>query len=188
MKKIAVIVLLILILGAIIWYGGTKAFNHSHTSLSEDRVSQMVIEKYGGTIKNISPDQENYKLSLAKDRIIYDITVNRRTGKVVSFVKQTSPVANNSRQSERKEPQRQEQQKGNKSTTSVDTPITIEKAKELALEKVSGTITSIKLDEEEDQLVYEVDIDQSKTKKAEVIINAYSGKIESITFKTDKHD
>ena len=182
MKKIAVIVLLILILGAIIWYGGTKAFNHSHTSLSEDKVSQMMIEKYGGTIKNISPDQENYKLTLAKDRMIYDITVNRRTGKVVSFVKQTSPVANDSRQSEKKEPQK------SKPTTSVDTLITIEKAKELALEKVSGTITSIKLDEENDQLVYEVDIDQTKTKKAEVMINAYSGKIESITFKTDEHD
>lgn len=182
MKKIAVIVLLILILGAIIWYGGTKAFNHSHTSLSEDKVSQMMIEKYGGTIKNISPDQENYKLTLAKDRMIYDITVNRRTGKVVSFVKQTSPVANDSRQSEKKEPQK------SKPTTSVDTLITIDKAKELALEKVSGTITSIKLDEENDQLVYEVDIDQTKTKKAEVMINAYSGKIESITFKTDEHD
>jgi len=188
MKKIAVIVLLILILGAIIWYGGTKAFNHSHTSLSEDRVSQMIIEKYGGTIKNISLDQENYKLTLIKDQIIYDITVNRRTGKVLSFVKQTSPVTNDSRTSERKEPQRREQQKDNKSTTSVDTPITIEKAKELALEKVSGTMTSIDLDEEDGQLVYDVDIHQTKTKKAEVIINAYSGKIESITFETEHDD
>ena len=183
MKKIAVIVLLILILGAIIWYGGTKAFNHSHASLSEDRVSQMMIEKYGGAIKNISPDQETYKLTLVKDQILYDIIVNRRTGKVVSFVKQSPPVTNDSRQSEIKEPQ-----KGNQPTTSADTPITIEKAGELALEKVSGTITSIKLDEEDGQLVYEVDIDQTKTKKAEVIINAYSGKIESITFKTDEHD
>src|SRR6476620_6127872 len=114
MKKIAVIILLILILGSIIGYSGTKAFNHSHTSLSEDRVSQMIIEKYGGTIKNISLDQENYKLTLIKDQIIYDITVNRRTGKVLSFVKQTSPVTNDSRPSERKEPQRKEQQKGNK--------------------------------------------------------------------------
>lgn len=183
MKKIAVIVLLILILGSIIWYGGTKAFNRSHTSLSEDKVSQIIIEKYGGTIKNISLVQENYKLTVVKDQIIYDITVNRRTGKVLSFVKQTSIVTNNRRQSERKEPQ-----KSNKSTTSVDTPITTEKAEELALEKVSGTITSIKLDEEDGQLVYDVDIDQTKTKKAEVIINAYSGKIESITFETDKDD
>ena len=254
MKKIAVIVLLVLILGAIIWYGGTKAFNHSHTSLSEDKVSQMMIEKYGGTIKNISPDQGNYKLTLAKDQILYDIIVNRRTGNVVSFTKQSSPVTNNSRQSEIKEPQKsnpttsvdtlitidkaeelalenvsgtitsikldeEDDQlvykvdivqtkikkkevvinaysgkiesiipKKSKPTTSVDTPITIDKAEELALEKVSGTITSIKLDEDGDQLVYEVDIDQSKTKKAEVIINAYSGKVESITFEKDKHD
>lgn len=178
MKKIAVIVLLILILGAIIWYGGTKAVNRSQTSLSEDRVSQIIIEKYGGTIKNISPDEKNYKLTLVKDQIIYDITVNRRTGEVLSFVKQTSPLTNNSRQSERKEPQQNKK----------DTPITIEKAIELALEKVNGTITSIKLDEEDGQLVYEVDIEQTKKKKAEVIINAYSGKIESITFKTDKDD
>ncbi|MEH7115748.1 PepSY domain-containing protein [Neobacillus niacini] len=181
MKKIAVIVLLILILGTIIWYGGTKMFNRAHSIHSEDMVSQMMIEKYGGTIKNISPDQENYKLTLVKDQILYDIIVNRRTGEVVSFVKQSSPVTNDSRQSESKEPQ-----KGNQPATSADTPITIAKAEELALEKVSGTITSIKLDKEDDQLVYEVDIDQSKTKKAEVIINAYSGKIESITFETDE--
>lgn len=183
MKKIAGIVLLILILGAIIWYGGTKAFNRSHTSLSEDKVSQMMIEKYGGTIKNIRPDQENYKLTLVKDQILYDIIVNRRTGKVVSFIRQSPPVTNDSRQSEIKEPQ-----KGHQPTTSADTPITFAKAEELALEKVSGTITKIKLDEEDDQLVYEVDIDQSKKKKAEVIINAYSGKIESITFENDKDD
>jgi uncharacterized membrane protein YkoI len=183
MKKIAVIVLLILILGSIIWYGGTKAFHRSHTSLSEDRVSQMIIEKYGGTIKNISLDQENYKLSLIKDQFIYDITVNRQTGKVLSFVKQTSPEKKDSHHLERKQPQ-----KNKKPTTSVDTPITIEKAKQLALEKVSGTINSIKLDEEDGQLVYEVDIDQTKAKKAEVIINAYSGKIESITLETNKDD
>ena len=214
----------------------------------------MMIEKYGGTIKNISPDQENYKLTLVKDQILYDIIVNRRTGKVLSFVKQTSPATNDSRQSEKKEPQKSKPTtsvdtlitidkaeelalenvsgtitsieldeeddqlvykvdivqtkikktevvinaysgkiesiipKKSKPTTSVDTPITIDKAEELALENVSGTITSIKLDEEDDQLVYDVDIDQSKNKKAEVIINAYSGKIESITFKTDEHD
>ena len=100
MKKIAVIVLLTLILGAMIGYGGTMAFNRSHTSLSEDKVSQMMIEKYGGTIKNISPDQENYKLTLVKDKILYDIIVNRRTGKVVSFIRQSPPVTNDSRQSE----------------------------------------------------------------------------------------
>ncbi len=159
MKKIAVIVLLILILGAIIWYGGTKALNRSHPHLSEAKVSQMMIEKYGGSIKNISLDQENYKLTLVKDQIIYDITVNRRTGKVLSFVKQTSPATNDSRQSEKKEPQK------SNPTTSVDTLITIDKAEELALENVSGTITSIKLDEEDDQLVYKVDIVQTKIKK-----------------------
>ncbi len=179
MKKIAVIVLLILILGAIIWYGGTKVLNRSPASLSEEKVSQMMIEKYGGTIKNISLVQKNYKLTLVKDQIIYDITVNRRTGEVLSFVKQT----NDTRQSESKE-----LQKSNKSGTSVDTPITINKAEELALENVSGTITSIKLDEEDGQLVYEVDIVQTKTKKAKVVINAYSGKIESITFQTDNDD
>ena len=38
MKKIAVIVLLILILGAIIWYGETKVFNRSHTHFQKTRL------------------------------------------------------------------------------------------------------------------------------------------------------
>lgn len=176
MKKIVVILLLIAILCAIVWYGGTIAFNHTHPSLSEDRVSQMIIEKYGGTIKNVSPDQENYKLTLEKDHIKYDITVNRRTGEVLSFVKQTTPVSNQPNKPEKMEPQKKK----------VNTPITKEKAKELASKKVKGTITSIKVDEEDGQLVYQVDIKQTKTQKAEVVINAYSGKIESISYETEE--
>ncbi|RHW31384.1 peptidase [Lysinibacillus yapensis] len=174
MKKITVILLLVFILGAIVWYGGTKALNRTPAPLSEDKVSQMVIEKYGGTIKNVRPEQENYKLTLKKNQMLYDITVNRRTGEVLSFVKQTSPVTKNRQKPESIEPQKHKE----------GTPITPEKAKELAAEKVIGTITSIELDEDDGQLVYEIDIDQTKTKKAEVVVNAYSGKIEAITFKT----
>ncbi|MFC4801326.1 PepSY domain-containing protein [Neobacillus sp. GCM10023253] len=182
MKKIAAGILLILIIGALGWYGATMAFNRSHPSLSEDKVSQMILNKYGGMIQNISMIQENYKLTLVKDQIKYDIIVNGRTGEVLSMTKQGAPDTTDRRQPETKEPP------PSNNGVAPETPIAIEKAKALALEKVSGTITSAKLDEEDGELVYEIEIKQSKSKKAEVIINAYSGKIESITFETEDED
>ncbi|MCQ6282357.1 PepSY domain-containing protein [Bacillus sp. EB600] len=180
MKKIAIVILIVLTIGAGSLYGVKTVFNRSHSSLSEDKVSQMIIEKYGGTIKKIGTVQQNYKLTLVKDQIQYDITVNGRTGEVISFTKQTFQETKNTRKLEQKEPQ-----DSNKSNV---TPITKEKAKQLALEKVSGKISSAELDKEDGQLVYEVGIHQSKTKKCTIVINAYSGEIESISFETDEED
>lgn len=184
MKKIAAGALLILIIGALGWYVATMAFNRSHPSLSEEKVSQMVLNRYGGTIQNISMSQENYKLTLVKDQIPYAITVNGRTGEVLSMTKQAAPETKDSGQPATKEPPPSNQP----TAPPGDPSITIEKAKELALEKARGTITSAELDEEDGELVYEIEIKQTKTKKAKVVINAYSGKIESITFETEDED
>jgi uncharacterized membrane protein YkoI len=188
MKKIVASVLLLLIVGAGSWYGLTKMFDRSDSLLSTDQVSQMIQQKYGGTIDTIRLEQSNgrqdYQLLLKKDSFSYEITVNGQTGDVLSLTKHKNVEY---KKEHNKKEQTTHSNKNNPSQTAT-IPITEAKAKKLALEKVNGTITSIELDDEDDQLVYEVDINQSQKKKATVIINAYSGKIESITFETEDDD
>ncbi|OCA92874.1 PepSY domain-containing protein [Pseudobacillus wudalianchiensis] len=183
MKKIVAVVLIALLVGAGSWYVAKKVIHHSEPLLSEDTVSQMIEQKYGGTVKEINiieeDDQENYKLTILKEQIYYDVTVNGQTGEVLSFKKENE---------ETEEPPSTHEEPTDSDTSSPNTPITKEQAKKIALSKVSGTITGVDLDHEDGQLVYEIDIDQTKTKEATVVINAYTGEIEAITFETDEND
>ncbi|WP_445487180.1 PepSY domain-containing protein [Niallia sp. 03133] len=60
-----------------------------------------------------------------------------------------------------------------------------ETAKETALKEVSGTITDIDLEEEDNQLVYEIDIKTRQEKEVKIYINAYSGQVVSINWEED---
>ncbi|MFK2825381.1 PepSY domain-containing protein [Bacillus sp. B190/17] len=187
MKKLVAGVLFILLVGTVGWYSVTKTVNRSESLLSEETVSHMIQKKYGAAVEEIDSDQENdqpiYKLTIIKDQIPYKVTVDGQTGEVLSFTKQKM---NN------KKPlvtQNTNEKESTDSTPSApSTPITEEQAKNIALEKVTGTIIEVDLDDEDGQLVYEVDIDQSKTKEATVVINAYTGEIEAITFETKDTD
>lgn len=199
MKKIVIMVLSILIIGSAGWYGITKAFTAPNSLLPEENVSQMIKQKYGGNIETISVVQENeklnYSLKLIKDQIPYQVIVNGQTGEVLSMTKQTTeqkpevlPAVPKEKQQEPITNPSKNNQSNTFSSNTLQTVITIDQAKGIALEKVNGTINSVELDEEDGQLVYEVEIKQSQTKEAEVIINPYSGKVESITIDTDTDD
>ncbi len=68
-----------------------------------------------------------------------------------------------------------------------NTKITEEKARQIALKEVKGTVTDIELDDEDGVIVYEVEI-ETKTKEAQVIINAFSGEVSSVTMETKDSD
>lgn len=197
-------ILVVLVVGAGSWYGVTKAFDRSESSLSEETISKMIQQKYDGTIEAIEMIQVNkrqdYKLTLIKEKLAYDLIVNGQTGEVLSFIQQKravqeietakkSELEQETETTQTSEPEQSVQSnENNEPPKSATIPITENQAKQIASEKVTGTITSIELDDEDDQLVYEVEVDQSKTKEATVVINAYSGKIESITFETEEDD
>ncbi|WP_144699816.1 PepSY domain-containing protein [Fictibacillus phosphorivorans] len=68
-----------------------------------------------------------------------------------------------------------------------NTKITQDEAKQIALNEVKGTVTDIELDDEDGVIVYEVEI-ETKTKEAQVIINAFSGEVNSVTMETKDSD
>lgn len=64
--------------------------------------------------------------------------------------------------------------------------ISKEKAEELALQEISGDITEIDLEEDDDfGLVYELEIETASNKEVKMYINAYTGAIESINWEND---
>jgi len=178
MKKVVAVLLLILFVSAGSWYGVKKSIHHSGSLLSKDTVSQRIEQTYGGTIEEVDTiekdGQQLYKLTMLKEHIVYDVLVNGRTGEVLSFKK-----------SKDQEPSIKHEEPAKPDGSSRSTPITKDQAKKIALKKVSGTITEVDLDDENGQLVYEIDIQQTKKKEATVVVNAYTGKIEAITFETD---
>ncbi len=204
MKKSALIISFILIIGLGGWYGVKEAFTTPSSILPEENVSQMIQQKYGGTIENISVFQEkdklNYSIKLLKDQIPYQVIVNGQTGEVLAMVKQSTsqkpakqipteqtPVAQNpaTPKINQQAPIAKSNKNNQTSPFSSDAvQITIDQAIEIALNKFHGTIHEVELEEEDGQLVYEVEIKQSENKKVEVIINPYSGKIESISVDT----
>ncbi|WP_226038084.1 PepSY domain-containing protein [Aquibacillus saliphilus] len=67
-----------------------------------------------------------------------------------------------------------------KDNTTKNTPISAEKAKEIALAKFKGTITELELDEDDGYLLYELQLDTDKN-EVELDIDAYTGEIIAIS-------
>ncbi|MRH42663.1 hypothetical protein GH741_08185 [Aquibacillus halophilus] len=67
-----------------------------------------------------------------------------------------------------------------KKSTNTKTPISSEKAKEIALAEVNGTITEIELDEDDGYLTYEIELVTDKN-EVDIDIDAYTGAIIAVS-------
>ena len=76
----------------------------------------------------------------------------------------------------------------NLSKTQSEKLIGIEKAKELALKEVKGTIESVELERNNGKTFYEVDIDGEKSKEYEVRVEAYNAKVLNVREDDDQDD
>ncbi|SDN58278.1 Uncharacterized membrane protein YkoI [Psychrobacillus sp. OK028] len=66
--------------------------------------------------------------------------------------------------------------------------IGIEKAKEIALKEVKGTLESVELEKDNGKTFYEVDIDGEKSKEYEVRVDAYNAKVLNVREDNDDQD
>ena len=72
-----------------------------------------------------------------------------------------------------------------KKTTSKEkkvTKITVEEAIQIAVKEVGGTVDDADLETFSGMLVFEVELDLPDGREAEVLVNAYTGDIEGITY------
>lgn len=157
---------------------------------SLDSAKSIALSKVNGTVVKTSEDDDDYSIYIKKDNYIYEIEVDKLTGKVEEIDKEKV-----------KQPASQK----NKN-------ITLDKAKELALKKVNGKIVSSRSDEEDyeiiiqkDNYMYELDVDKktgriddmdreviknrdnviSLEKAKEIALNKVNGTIQSVDYDQD---
>ena len=122
----------------------------STSQISETKAKEIALKKINGTVVSVENDEDDYTVTIEKGNYIYEVEVNKYSGKIEDVDKEEKKVQSASQISETK-------------------------AKELALKKVNGTIISVENDEDD----YTVTIEKGNY-IYEVEVNKYSGKIEDV--------
>jgi len=148
--------------------------------LSTDDIEQMVTNQYGGTITELELDKKRdqtvYEVEVESEGIDYDLIMDADTGEIIR--EHQDDIDHNFAQ----------QQESNKGTVkehgnSENDPnqnqfelISIERAKEIAINEFEGKITELELDEDDGRFIYEMEI-QNEYKEAEMEIDAHTEEI-----------
>ena len=119
------------------------------TSKTLQEAKQIALNYVNGTITKTKEDNDDYTIYVKKDNYLYEIEVNKKTGKI------------------------EEVDKEKIKTTSSN--ITLSQAKELALKEVNGTIISTKRDDDDyeitiqkDNYTYEIEVSKKTGKITDI--------------------
>lgn len=148
--------------GQIINSGSNGSVNtESNYGIGVEKAKQIALNEVGGTIIDATFDSEDgvYEVKVQSGDVVYDIEINAVSGGIVKQEKEDSTTSLNNN----------------------GTVIGIEKAKQIALSKVSGTVTSSSY--EQNDGVYEISILANGT-AYDFDINAYTGEISKQDQKT----
>ncbi|MDM5297635.1 PepSY domain-containing protein [Bacillus pumilus] len=120
---------------------------------------EAAVQKVNGTVIEKKEKTDRFIFTIQSKKGLYQVDVDKQTLKVT--------------EAERKTPSTKEKKQ---------TKITVEEAKQIALKEVGGTVDDADLDTLSGMLVFEVELDLPNGREAEVLVNAYTGEIEGITY------
>lgn len=131
-----------------------------------DEAKRIALKQFDGTIKDIELDDDDnrlvYEVEIKRGNQEADIKIDAYTGKVLVLeIESDDDDDDDDRKSK------------SSSTKSV---IGTTKAKQIALQQFDGKVESVELDDDDNRHVYEVEIERGE-KEAEIIIDAYTGKV-----------
>lgn len=154
-----------------------------------EEAKKVALNKENGTVTKTTEDKDDYTIFVKKDNYIYEIEVDKNTGNIDDMDKE-------------------------KVKTNSSASISLNKAKELALKEVNGTIISTKRDDDDyeitiqkDNYTYEIevskktgkitDIDKekvattvniiSKSKAKEIALAQVAGTVTSVDYEDDDY-
>jgi len=139
-----------------------------------DEASKIALAKVkNGVITEAEKDRENgryvYEIEVEDDQFEYDFKISQENGEILK---------------EKKENRDDDSNRSNEATTENKdvTFITLEKAEEVALKEVKGTVEDVELDRENGSHVYEIEIDTGKKngdddEDVTVYVDAVTGKM-----------
>lgn len=176
--------------------------------LSEKQIKNKIQQQYPGKITEFELDKENnravYEAEVVQNGKEYDIVFDGNTGKVLSLEKQNASNDNDDSDDEtekdddkfdkdddnnddRDDDKNNDNAEANNDKTSKEPRISAAKAQKIATNEVSGTVVSSELDEDDDRLIYEIEVKSDK-KEAEFEIDAYTGNIIVMSIDKEKND
>ncbi len=149
----------------------TPVITENTGGITISEVSDIVLAKVeNGVITEMEHDRENgrlvYEIEVKNEQFEYDFKVDKQNGEILK---------------EKKENRSQKKQKNPSSSTSINNEsiISIEKAKEIALNELHGKIDEIELEREDGSFIYKVEIEpgQYEDDDVEVYIDGLTGKV-----------
>ena len=169
--------------------------------LSTDEIKELVSAQYPGTITEVEVDKGFnkvvYEVEVESDGKEYEIKLDGNTGEVLKLEEKeireakqnttnvTIKEKNNADDKVKADKVKNDDAKDDgvkedKTDDNKKVVISKDEAKKIALAEFDGTIKELDLDEDDDRLIYEIEI-ESANGEAEMDIDAYTGEIISIS-------
>ncbi|MFS0560443.1 PepSY domain-containing protein [Terribacillus sp. 179-K 1B1 HS] len=208
MKKKWIIPAAIVVLVAAVFGIYQMQASAGEPEMTIDQARQQAEKQYNATVTEIELDRSGseprYDIDLENNETQYDLTLNGNTGEVISLkessIQKTLPgkdpkdqsqasadeqqQGQNEQSDDQKQSENQKTAPSQKQASQAEVKITMDEAVKIATDEVGGTVTNAEFDEEDGLPVYELELETADD-EAEVVINAQSGEIVTITYDSE---
>ncbi|AXI32377.1 hypothetical protein CIB87_26540 [Priestia megaterium] len=139
------------------------------TTIEEAKAKDIALQKTdGGDITNIQLDVDDgvkqYAVDITKGNKEYDVDIDSSSGKIIEF----------------DEEQKDDEDEREENLQNASPAISLDQAIKTALKSAKGTVNETDLDQENDRLVYEIEIDTADKREATVSVDAKNGDVISV--------
>ncbi|MEJ9304826.1 PepSY domain-containing protein [Priestia megaterium] len=139
------------------------------TTIEEARAKDIALQKTdGGDITNIQlaidDGVKQYEVDVTKGNKEYDVDIDSSSGKIIEF----------------DEEQKDDEDEKEEELQNISPAISLDQAIKTALKSAKGTVNETDLDQENNRLVYEIEIDTADKREATVSVDAKNGNVISV--------
>jgi uncharacterized membrane protein YkoI len=139
------------------------------TTIEEAKAKDIALQKTdGGDITNIQlaidDGVKQYEVDVTKGNKEYDVDIDSSSGKIIEF----------------DEEQKDDEDEKEEELQNISPAISLDQAIKTALKSAKGTVNETDLDQENNRLVYEIEIDTADKREATVSVDAKNGAVISV--------
>ncbi|MGG0590339.1 PepSY domain-containing protein [Priestia megaterium] len=139
------------------------------TTIEEAKAKDIALQKTdGGDITNIQlavdDGVKQYEVDITKGNKEYDVDIDSSSGKIIEF----------------DEEQKDDEDEKEEELQNISPAISLDQAIKTALKSAKGTVNETDLDQENNRLVYEIEIDTDDKREATVSVDAKNGGVISV--------
>ncbi|MGG1368504.1 PepSY domain-containing protein [Priestia megaterium] len=139
------------------------------TTIEEAKAKDIALQKTdGGDITNIQlaidDGVKQYEVDVTKGNKEYDVDIDSSSGKIIEF----------------DEEQKDDEDEKEEALQNISPAISLDQAIKTALKSAKGTVNETDLDQENNRLVYEIEIDTADKREATVSVDAKNGDVISV--------